>query len=191
MKIRELKALAKEKLGSGMTKQEAYDHIVALNLIRIHDVANAVRDIASNFYKQKYKKHNYLLVGLIVIAGLIQALTSVFLTGEFNSQTLPSDVFLMLTYIAIAIGVYVHFKLSFSAAILLSVISIYMCYQNATKPEIEMLEIIYYGTTAVIGLAIIGMSGFLYSKYFRGYDIISADKNQETKRETYYFKPEK
>lgn len=190
MKIRELKALAREKLSSGMTKQEAYDHIVSLNLIRIHDVANAVRDIASNFYKQKYKNHNYFLIGFIVIAGLIQALSSIVFPDKANVQTLPADIFLMLTYIAIAIGVYVHYKLSFSAAILLSIISIYMSYQNVAKPEIAVNELVHYGIIALLGLAIIGMSGFLYSKYFRGYDIISADKNQEIKRETYFFKLE-
>lgn len=187
----ELKTLVREKLNSGMTKQEAFDHIVSLNLIRVHDVATAVRDNASNFYKQKYRFQNNLLIAKIILVGIIQGLSSVFFPAKILAQTLPSDIFLVLTYLAIAFGVNSHYKLSFSAAIFLSAISIYMSVQNAIMPKKEMLEIVYYGLVTSMDIAIIGMSGFLYSKYFRGYDLKPIeDTETEKHREIYVFKNE-
>jgi hypothetical protein len=119
--------------------------------------------------------------------GIIQGLSSVFFPAKPIAQTLPSDIFLILTYGAIAYGVFSHYKLSYSAAIFLSIISIYMSVQNAIIPKKELLEIIYYGLVASMDLAIIIFSGFLYSKYFRGYDI----KTGDDQRESYLFKAEK
>lgn len=187
MKLAELKKLAREKLASGMTKQEAFETIVSMNVIRIHDIANVVRDIASNFFKQKYKRQNYLLIGLIILAGMIQGLSSVLFQVKDLSQNLPSDIFLFLTYAAISVGVSRYFKLSFSAAIFLSIISIYMSVQNILIAEQDVMKIGFYGIVILIGLAIIGLSSILYSKYFRGYDI----KTDSEKRETYSFKEEK
>lgn len=187
MKLAELKKLAREKLGSGMTKQEAFDSIVSMNVIRIHDIANVIRDIASNYFKQKFKKQNFLLIGLIILAGLIQGLSSVFFQLKDLSQNIPSDIFLFLTYSAIAIGIYRYFKLSFSAAIFLSIISIYMSVQNILIAEQDMVKICFYGIVTLFGLIIITLSSILYSKYFRGYDI----KTDSEKRESYHFKEEK
>ncbi len=191
MKIRELKALVKEKLNTGMTKQETFDLIVSLNVIRIHDVANAVRDTASNYYKQKYKKQNYLLIVMILLAGIIQSTSSILFPEKADLQTLPSNIFLMLTYAAVAFGIYAYYKLSYSAAILLSIISMYMSIQNLIIHEKMIAEIFYYLVISAIGLIIICMSGILYSKYFRGYDIKPVGKGENNRMETYVFKEEK
>lgn len=187
MKLAELKKLAREKLGSGLTKQEAFESIVSMNVIRIHDIANVIRDIASNFFKQKYKKQNNLLIVLILLAGIIQGLSSLIFPTNDLSQSLPSDVFLFLTYSTIAFGVFRYYKLSFSAAIFLSIISIYMSVQNIIVSQNEPAKIAYFGIISLIGLTIIALSSILYSKYYRGYDI----KTDSEKRETYSFKEEK
>ena len=191
MKIRELKALVKEKLNQGMSKQETFDLIVSMNVIRIHDVANAVRDIASNYSKQKYKKQNNLLIGLTLLVGIIQGLSFLFFPEKATVQTLPSDIFLMLTYSAVAFGIYTHYKLSYSATIFLSMISIYMSIRNLTIPEKAVVETIYYVGISAIGVAIICLGGILYSKYFRGYDIKPVANDGTSRKETYVFKEER
>ncbi len=191
MKIRELRVLAREKLSEGLSKQAAFDLIVSMNVIRIHDVACAVRDIASNFYKKKFKKLNLVLIVLIILAGISQASFSLLFPEKITVQTLPSDIFLMITYIAISIGIYSYYKLSFSAAIFLSIISIYMSIQNIISTgEYSQLSI-YYSIIGLLGLLVIGLSAHLYSKYFRGFDIKPAVKTDEDQQpEFYVFKEE-
>ncbi len=191
MKIRELKSLVKEKLASGMTKQETFDFIASLNQIRIHDVANTVRDFASLVFKKKYKKINLLLISFVVLAGIIQGIASVLFPEKLITETLPADIFLISTYAAIAFGAYVHYKFSYSAAVLLSFVSIYMSVNNVLLSLDNLESILYYSSIGIIGIVIIGLSGFLYSKFFRGYDIISNENKEDSLKETYVFKEEK
>lgn len=187
MKIRELKVLVREKLSSGLTKQETFDLIVSMNVIRIHDVACAVRDVASNFYKSKYKNLNRLLVAFIVIVGLLQATLSLVFSKTITNQMLSSDMFLMLTYVAIAVGIYFHYKMSFSAVIFLSIISIYMSVQSILANPNEISLLLYYLAIATINLAIIAISAHLYSKYFRGFDIKQTSLGESDSQSEYYF----
>lgn len=187
MKIVELKKLARAKLNSGLSKQEAFEFIVSMNVCRIHDVADAIRDIASGYYKKKFKQHNLLLTFLILLTGAIQGLNSIWFSPKDFSQTLPADIFLFLTYIVIAIGILKYYKLSFSAVIFLSLISIYISIQNIIASKNESSTILYFGLITLFSLSIIALSSILYSKYFRGYDL----KTGEDKRESYIFKEEK
>jgi len=121
------------------------------------------------------------------MAGVIQGLSSLIFPTNDLSKSLPSDVFLFLTYCAIAFGVFKYYKLSFSAAIFLSFISIYMSVQNIIVSQYDLQKIAYFGITSLIGLTIIIFSSILYSKYYRGYDI----KTDSEKRESYHFREEK
>ena len=145
----------------------------------------------TQYYKQKYKKQNYLLIVMILLAGIIQSTSSILFPEKADIQTLPSNIFLMLTYTAVAFGIYAYYKLSYSAAILLSIISMYMSIQNLIIHEKMIAEIFYYLVISAIGLIIICMSGILYSKYFRGYDIKPVGKGENNRMETYVFKEEK
>jgi len=191
MKTKALKQLVSEKLATGMSKQAVFDELVSSHTTRIHDIATAVRDIASNRYKEKYNKLNFVLIMMTVLVAVLQSITSFLFIPSKALETLPSDIFLLITYIGIAIGIFKYYKLAFSGLIFISIISIYMSINHLQTSLDKVVEMGYYVLIGIIDLGCIAISSILYSKYFRGYQIkeigVKGDSNWGEK---YTFKEE-
>lgn len=191
MKTKALKQIVSNKLATGMTKQGVFDELVSSQTARIHDIAITIRDIASNKYKEKYKKVNLILIIITILVAILQAITSCIFIPSKAIETLPSDIFLFLTYTGLAIGIFKYYKLAFSGLIFISIISIYMSINHIQGSLDKVVEMGYYVLIGIIDLGCIVTSSILYSKYFRGYQIKEiGTKGDSDWGEKYIFKEE-